>query len=181
MMAKATPSWLVVGLTAISSFVLLFSVNLITEPILLNRANERYLDLLNLETFAGYLISDPLVPTGALATAGGEEVKTFSQQNQVIAVTYQMKVTGYNPGLIYRIGIRNGLIQTLRIDANQETPSYGGVFLTNAPDLLAGLPINDEAGWTAALVATSSGVTFTRNGLLNSLQAIKADYAERIG
>jgi hypothetical protein len=44
-MAKPTSSILVLGLTAISAFSILFATQLITQPILETRENQRYLDL----------------------------------------------------------------------------------------------------------------------------------------
>jgi uncharacterized protein with FMN-binding domain len=179
-MAKPLPGWFMIGLTSIVSFGVLFATNLITEPILINRENERYLDLLNLDSFVGITIGETEIPTGALATAGVQEVKAYFQQNNLYAVTYQVTITGYNPGLTYRIGIRQGLIQTIRVDNHSETPGYGANLLTIFPETLQGIPIENEASWTTALIGVSTGVTFTRNGLLNSLTTIRTDYLGRI-
>jgi Na+-translocating ferredoxin:NAD+ oxidoreductase RnfG subunit len=180
MMAKRLPAWFVVGFTAITSFTVLFATDALTQPILDTRANRAYLDLINLDDATGLTIDDAFTPTGDLLLAGIQEVKVFRQQNAVIAVTYKVSVTGYASGLSYDIGIRNGLIQVIRVVSHNETPSYGADVMTELPTLLAGIAIDREDTWTSLLLSRSTGVTLTRRALLNSLAAIRSDYAMRI-
>lgn len=178
-MAKPLPGWLMIGITAIASFTTLFAVNLVTEPILLNRENAQYLQLLDLNTFAGFTIDDTIFTTGALSTAGVKEVKTFRQQNAVVAVTYQVTMSGYNPGIQFAIGIRAGVIEGVRVDAHSETLGFGATLMNGLPTTLIGLTIHDTSSWTAAMLAQSTGATFTRSAMVSVLTVIAQDYQQR--
>jgi Na+-translocating ferredoxin:NAD+ oxidoreductase RnfG subunit len=179
-MAKVLPSWMVVGLTAVTAFTVLFTTHVLTQPILDTRANRAYLDLINLDDATGLSIEPAFIPSGDLFTSGIQEIKVFRQQNNLIAVTYKVSVSGYSSGLNFDIGIRQGTIQVIRVVSHNETPGYGGDVLQELPSLLTGVAIDQEATWTSLLISQSTGVTLTRRGLLNALAVIRSDYASRI-
>ncbi|MGA0875878.1 MAG: FMN-binding protein [Bacilli bacterium] len=181
MAVKKPSSSFVLGLTAMISFSVLFATHLVTEPILINRANEADLTLLNLDSFANYDIGEVEQATGELLASGIQTIKPFLQNNNVVAVTYSVITSGYAQGLTYRIGIREGRIQLIIVDAHNETPGYGGNVISQLQTTLAQQPIADTNAWTAALVSVSTGATFTRRGLVNSLTAIRTDYLARVG
>lgn len=181
MAVKKPSSTLVLGLTAMISFSVLFATHVVTEPILINRANEADLTLLNLDSFANYDIGEVEQATGELLASGIQTIKPFLQNNNVVAVTYSVNTSGYAQGLTYRIGIREGRIQLIIVDAHNETPGYGGNVISQLQTTLGQQPIADTNAWTAALVSVSTGATFTRLGLVISLAAIRSDYLARVG
>jgi uncharacterized protein with FMN-binding domain len=178
-MAKPLPSYVLLGFTAIVSFSVLFVTNLITEPILINRENQAELTLLNLSDLGDYTVESIVVSEETLIDAGITHIKTFSQNSVVDAVTYTVMTTGYSVNLNYRIGIRDGLIQQFKVVSHGETIGYGADALLLFPDALNQIAIDDASAWTAALVSVSTGATFTRRGIIDSLQAIQVDYAAR--
>ena len=115
-MAKPFSSIFVLGLTAISAFSVLFATHLITLPILLTRENQRYLDLLKIDSLEDYQVGEAILPTDALLTAGIKEIKPFFQNDILKAVAYTGVTTGYAPGLSFRLGIKEGIITNLVID-----------------------------------------------------------------
>lgn len=181
MATKPMPGFLLLGLTSVLSFSVLFVTHLITEPILINRANQADLTLLNLDSFGGYDIGELQTATGDLSAAGVQSFKTFTQNNEVVAVTYQVTTSGYAQGLSFRVGIREGLIQVLTVDQHSETVGYGANVINQVTTALALQPIADTNGWTAALVSISTGATFTRRGLVNALTVIRTDYLAKTG
>jgi hypothetical protein len=178
-MAKSLPSYIVLGLTAIVSFSVLFVTNLITEPIFVNRENQADLSLLNLTNLGNYTIDTVEVVDETLIDAGIIGIKTFRRGNLPEAVIYTVNTNGFAVNLNYRIGIREGFIQQLRVDMHGETTGYGADALLLFPNAIANLAIADESTWTSALVSVSTGATLTRRGIVNSLQTIKEDYATR--
>ena len=182
-MAKIPSSILVLGLTAVSSFSILFTTNLITKPLLENRENQRYLDLLNLESLGDYEAGLAIVPTGELQTAGITEIKPFYLNNNLAAVVYAGSATGFSTtiGITFRLGIRDGVITQFIVDGHGESSGYGADVLLNVPEALENLNIEAESLWTASLVSISTGSTMTRRGIVNVLKAIRVDYIERMG
>jgi Na+-translocating ferredoxin:NAD+ oxidoreductase RnfG subunit len=178
-MAKPVPGWLMIGLTAIASFSTLFAVNFITEPILLNRENAQYLDLLDLNTFAGYSIDETIFTTGTLSDAGIKEVKTFRQQNNIVAITYKISMDGYNPGIEFSLGIRAAIIEGIRVDGHNETLGFGATLMNDLSNTIVGLTITDNASWTAAMLAQTTGATFTMSAMVAVMTAIAQDYQQR--
>lgn len=180
-MAKPLPSVISVGLTAITAFSVLFATQIITQPIIENRLNQTYLDLLDLNTFTGYSLGDVESATGDLLDAGIQSYRTYSIGDEIVAMTYDVITTGYASGLTYQIGIREGIIRKLVIIEHGETIGFGADALLDFPDAIDQLPIDDTNGWTAAFVSVSTGATFTRRGVINSLTAIRDDYVLRVG
>jgi hypothetical protein len=180
-MAKTTSSIFVLGITAVTAFSILFATSLITEPILDNRTNQRYLDLLNLDSLGEYVVGDTMVPTGDLFNAGITEIKPFYQNNIFVAAAYTVTTSGFASGLTFRIGIHNGNITQLIVDAHGESAGWGADVLVNVPEAIENLAIEEESLWTSRLVAISTGSTFTRRGIINVLKAIRVDYIQRSG
>jgi hypothetical protein len=180
-MAKPTSSILVLGITAVSTFSILFATSLLTAPILENRMNQRYLDLLNLNSLGDYEVGDAIIPTGDLFNAGIIEIKPFFQNNLLAAVAYTVTTSGFASGLTFRLGIREGIITQFIVDANGESAGYGADVLVNVPEALENLGIEEESLWTSSLVGISTGSTITRRGIVNVLKAIRVDYIQRLG
>lgn len=179
-MAKPSTSILVLGLTAIAAFSILFATQIITQPILETRENQRYLDLLRIDSLEGYQVGESILPTGALLTAGVTEIKPFFQSEMLTAVVYTGTTSGYASGLSFRLGIRDGIIIQFVVDAHGESQGYGADVLVNVPEALEDLLIVEESTWTASLIAISTGSTMTRRGIVNVLKAIRLDYIERV-
>jgi hypothetical protein len=179
-MAKPTSSFFVLGLTAISAFSILFGTHLITSPILLNRENQRYLDLLNLPSLGDYQIGETITPTGTLQSSGIIEIKPFFLNDELKAVAYTGVTTGYAPGLSFRLGIKEGIITKLVIDKHGESAGYGADVLLRFPDVLSNVAIDEESLWTASLLSVSTGSSVTRRSIVNVLKAIRFDYQERV-
>jgi hypothetical protein len=179
-MDKPTTSLLVLGLTAMSAFSILFATNIITQPILETRENQRYLDLLNIDSLADYQLGEAFAPTDDLLAAGILEVKPFFQDNVLKAVAYTGVTNGYAPGLSFRLGIKEGIITNLVIDAHGESEGYGADVLLSVPEVLSGVTINEESLWTASLVSISTGSSITRRSIINVLKAIRLDYLQRV-
>jgi hypothetical protein len=179
-MAKPSTSILVLGLTAIAAFSILFATQIITQPILETRENQRYLDLLKIDSLEGYQVGESILPTGALLTAGVTEIKPFFQSDMLTAVVYTGITSGYASGLSFRLGIRGGIIIQFVVDAHGESQGYGADVLVNVPGALEDLLIVEESTWTASLIAISTGSTMTRRGIVNVLKAIRLDYIERV-
>ena len=180
-MAKPLPSFISVGLTAVTAFSMLFATQIVTQPIIENRLNQVYLDLLDLNSFSGYTLGEVETATGELLDAGIERFRTYVIEDEIVAVTYEVRTNGYASGLMYHIGIRDGLIRKLNVIDHAETVGFGADALNDFPSAVAGIAIHDTNAWTAALVSVSTGATFTRRGVVNSLSAIQDDYAMRVG
>lgn len=180
-MAKPLPSVLTVGLTALTAFSILFGAQVITQPIIENRLNQTYLDLLDLNSFTGYTLGEVEVASGELLDEGIQSYRTFSIGDEIVAMTYEVVTNGYAAGLTYHIGIREGIIRKLVIIEHGETLGFGADALVDFPEAIEQLPLADTNAWTAALLTVSTGATFTRRGVINSLTAIRDDYALRIG
>ncbi|MEY3431988.1 MAG: hypothetical protein RIS53_886 [Bacillota bacterium] len=180
-MSKPLPSVITVGLTAITAFSVLFATQLITQPIIENRLNQTYLHLLDLASFTGYQLGDVESATGDLLEAGIQSYRTYSIDQEIVAMTYEVVTSGYAQGLTFQIGIREGLIRKLIIIKHGETVGFGADALLDFPEALETLSLTDTNAWTAALLAVSTGATFTRRGVINSLMAIRDDYATRVG
>ena len=182
-MAKPFSSIFVLGLTAISAFSVLFATHLITLPILLTRENQRYLDLLKIDSLEDYQVGEAILPTDALLTAGITEIKPFFQNDILKAVAYIGVTTGYAPGLSFRLGIKEGIITNLVIDKHGESAGYGAYALSRFPEVLNDLAIDEESLWMASLLSVSlTGVSFsiTTGSIVNVLKAIRIDYQERV-
>ncbi|MEY3609906.1 MAG: hypothetical protein RLZZ264_427 [Bacillota bacterium] len=180
-MAKPLPSVLTVGLTALTAFSILFATQVITQPIIDNRLNQTYLDLLDLNAFTGYTLGEVEVASGELLDEGIQTYRSYSMGDEVVAMTYEVVTNGYASGLSYQVGIREGVIRKLVIIQHAETVGFGADALLDFPEAIEQLPIADTNAWTAALLTVSTGATFTRRGVINSLTAIRDDYALRIG
>jgi len=180
-MAKPLPSVIIVGLTAITAFSVLFATQLVTQPIIENRLNQRYLDLLDLPSFTGYQLGDVELASGDLLDAGIQSYRTYSIASEIVAMTYEVVTSGYAQGLTFQIGIREGLIRNLMVIEHGETVGFGADALVDFPASLHQISLADTNAWTAALVSVSTGATFTRRGVINSLVAIRDDYALRVG
>jgi hypothetical protein len=181
-MTKTISSILVLGLTAVFAFSILFTTNLLTAPILETRENQQYLDLLNMDTLGDYEVGEAIVPTGDLFVSGITEIKPFFQNNDLVAVVYTGEASGYSrtTGLSFRLGIRNGIMTQFVVDAHGESAGYGADVLVNVPDALENIGIEAESLWTANLLSISTGSSMTRRGIVNVLKAILVDYVERM-
>jgi hypothetical protein len=185
-MAKSTSSILVLGITAVSAFSILFATSLLTAPILENRMNQRYFDLLNLDSLGDYEAGDVIIPTGDLFNAGITEIKPFYLNNRLAAVVYAGTANGFSTitDITFRLGIREGIITQLIVDSHGESAGYGADVLVNVPEAIENLGIEAESLWTSRVVAISSestGSTITKQGILNVLKAIRVDYIQRSG
>ena len=182
-MAKTTSSILVLGITAVAAFSILFATNLLTITIIENTEKQRNLDLLNLDSLGDYVIGDVIIPTGELLTAGITEINPFYLNNNLAAVVYAGRATGFSRTIeiTFRLGIRDGVITHFVIDSHGESVGWGADVLLTVPDALENLGIEAESLWTASLVSISTGSTRTRRGIINALKAIKTDYIERMG
>jgi hypothetical protein len=185
-MAKTTSSILVLGLTAVSAFSILFATSLLTTPILENRVNQRYIDLLNLDSLGDYEVGDTIIPTGELFNAGITEIKPFYLNYRLDAVVYAGTANGFSTStdIIFRLGIRDGIITQLVVDSHGETADYGADVLVKLPDAIENIGIEAESLWISRVVAITSrltGSTMTKRGILNVLKAIRVDYIQRSG
>jgi hypothetical protein len=70
-------------------------------------------------------------------------------------------------------------MRTLLVDATNETPSFGGVYLDLLPDLVKDVPIADEATFIATLSVQTTGMT-TRNVVIQSLLAAIRHYQSEV-
>jgi len=111
-MSKPLPSVITVGLTAITAFSVLFATQIITQPIIENRLNQAYLDLLDLNSFTGYTLGDVESATGDLLDAGIQSYRTYSIGDEIVAMTYDVITTGYASGLTATF-TRRGVINSL--------------------------------------------------------------------
>jgi hypothetical protein len=185
-MAKTTSSILVLGLTAVSAFSILFATSLITEPILEMRMNQRYLDLLNLDSIGEYEVGNAIIPTGELFNAGIIEIKPFYLNNRLVAVVYAGSASGFSAttDITFRLGIREGIITQLVVDSHGESAGYGADVLVKVPETIQNIAIEEESLWTSRVLAISSGLTgstITKRGIINVLKAIRVDYIQRSG
>jgi hypothetical protein len=181
-MAKTTSSILVLGITAVAAFSILFATNLLTITIIENREKQRNLDLLNLDSLGDYVIGDVIMPTGELLTAGITEIKPFYLNNNLAAVVYAGSATGFSKTIeiTFRLGIRDGVITQFVVDSHGESVGWGTDVLVNVPDALENIGIEAESLWTANLLSISTGSSMTRRGIVNVLKAILVDYVERM-
>jgi Na+-translocating ferredoxin:NAD+ oxidoreductase RnfG subunit len=170
-------STITLSLIAIISFVVLMMTHMLSAPILLNRKNAEFLSLLNMTSVGSYSVKDAVLTSGDLKNDGIVRYQVIANGNSVYGIVYEVATSGYNNDLSFLVGIKDNTFQSFKVISSSETPSFGGVFLTNLPTLLPGLSI--EGDYLTPLIGASAGVTMTRTGVVNALSAMAEDYLMR--
>ena len=170
-------STMTLSLIAVASFVVLMVTHIVSAPILLNRKNAEFLSLLNMTSVGSYTVDDVVLTTGDLKDDGIVRYQVISNGDSVYGIVYEVATSGYNNDLSFIVGIKEHTFQSFKVISSSETPSFGGVFLTNLPTLLPGLSI--EGDYLTPLIGASTGVTMTRTGVVNALSAMVEDYLMR--
>ncbi len=178
-MRKSVTTPVMLGLLTVLSFSSLFVLHTLTEPIIINRENQQLLTILDTPTFAGVTIEATQQAPSPYTEAGVERYQRFLRNNDIFGIIYTIETTGYNSGLKLTVGIREGAMRTLIVDATNETPSFGGVYLDLLPDLVKDVPIADEATFIATLSVQTTGMT-TRNVVIQSLLAAIRHYQSEV-
>jgi Na+-translocating ferredoxin:NAD+ oxidoreductase RnfG subunit len=161
----------------IVSFVVLMLTHAVASPILLNRKNAEFLSLLRMTSVGSYTVNEPQVTSASLKEDGIVGYQTITDGSQLYGIVYEVITSGYNNDLSFYIAIKEETFQSFTLIRSNETPSFGGVLLTNLTDLLPGLSV--DGNWLATILGASTGVTLTRMGVVNALTAIVDDYMVR--
>jgi len=195
MMNASFKNALFLGLLATLSVGSLTAIHAFTQPLILQRQederNQAYLDLLQLDSTAGYVLDVMTdVPT-TLTTQGVSELVLLKDEEtmDVLGAVYSIDATGGWGGTIsFQVGMNASVYSGFAIIRQSETRGIGDVLLQAMTDVVLGLDVGDidvvNSAINAYLNQVNLGSTFayvTRNAVVDRLDIAARDYRERIG
>jgi len=170
----------------------LASVNYFTLPIITLREqmalDAGYLELLEIDE-SKYASLNRVPESGTIAAAAELSAKGIidyvmyenKSDDSLFGIVYNGLVSGHkNNTIVFQVGFKGGIFAGYNNVSNQETPTYGGVFLNDLDDIITGLPADDEAAFLTALnqykTDNSLSVTNTERNLVPALWAAASHY-----
>lgn len=171
----------------------LASVNALTAPIIAQREEDArqagYLALLNLSSGAGYDIDQSENVSTQLNQVGVTKITIFYEADTttVFGVIYDVSTTGWESGLNFQVGFKDGTYAGFNNVSNGETPNIGRILINDLSDILTGIEagnialVNDAVN--AYLTSKTLNLTFanvTRNVIVNALERTALDYVGRV-
>ena len=180
---------------ALIAGVALASVNYFTLPIITLREqmalDAGYLELLEIDE-SKYASLNRVPESGTIAAAAELSAKGIidyvmyenKSDDSLFGIVYNGSVSGHNKNpsnpIVFQVGFRDGVFAGYNNVSNQETPTYGGVYLNDLDDIITGLPADDEAAFLTALnqykTDNSLSVTNTERNLVPALWAAASHY-----
>jgi Na+-translocating ferredoxin:NAD+ oxidoreductase RnfG subunit len=179
-MKKISSQWVLIMLSSFSFLVLSLTYSL-TQPIIDARTNQQLLTLLNIESIQGLTIEAKEEAVPSLQEAGIVRFQRVFEGTTLVGMVYDIETSGYNTGLHFQVGIKESNFQRISIQSSSETIGYGSRLINVLPTLLEGLSIEDEGLITSTFLGMTTGITLTRQGVLNSILAVSTDYKARVG
>lgn len=170
----------------------LASVNYFTLPIITRREqmalDAGYLELLEIDE-SKYASLNRVPESGTIAAAAELSAKGIidyvmyenKSDDSLFGIVYNGLVSGHkNNTIVFQVGFKGGIFAGYNNVSNQETPTYGGVYLNDLDDIITGLPADDEAAFLTALnqykTDNSLSVTNTERNLVPALWAAASHY-----
>ncbi len=170
----------------------LASVNYFTLPIITRREqmalDAGYLELLEIDE-SKYASLNRVPESGTIAAAAELSAKGIidyvmyenKSDDSLFGIVYNGLVSGHkNNTIVFQVGFKGGIFAGYNNVSNQETPTYGGVYLNDLDDVITGLPADDEAAFLTALnqykTDNSLSVTNTERNLVPALWAAASHY-----
>lgn len=170
----------------------LASVNYFTLPIITLREqmalDAGYLELLEIDE-SKYASLNRVPESGTIAAAAELSAKGIidyvmyenKSDDSLFGIVYNGLVSGHkNNTIVFQVGFKGGIFAGYNNVSNQETPTYGGVYLNDLDDIITGLPADDEAAFYTALnqykTDNSLSVTNTERNLVPALWAAASHY-----
>lgn len=170
----------------------LASVNYFTLPIITLREqmalDAGYLELLEIDE-SKYASLNRVPESGTIAAAAELSAKGIidyvmyenKSDDSLFGIVYNGLVSGHkNNTIVFQVGFKGGIFAGYNNVSNQETPTYGGVYLNDLDDVITGLPADDEAAFLTALnqykTDNSLSVTNTERNLVPALWAAASHY-----
>lgn len=178
-MKKISSQWILIIISSFSFLVLTFTYGW-TQPMIDTRVNQQLLTLLNIESIQGLTIEAKEEATPSLQEAGIVRFQKVLEGTTLVGMVYEIETSGYNSGLHFQVGIKEGNFQLISIQSSNETIGYGSRLINALPTLLEGLPIEDEGFITSTLLGATTGITATGEGVLNPILAVATDYKVRV-
>ena len=105
----------------------------------------------------------------------------------VFGIIYDVSTSGWEAGLNFQVGFKDGNYAGFNDVSNGETPNIGRVLIQNLNPLLSGLSAGDVSvvndAINAYLTSNTLSLTFanvTRSAIVNALDLTAQDYLQRI-
>jgi hypothetical protein len=147
-----------------------------------------YLELLEIDE-SKYASLNRVPESGTIAAAAELSAKGIidyvmyenKSDDSLFGIVYNGLVSGHkNNTIVFQVGFKGGIFAGYNNVSNQETPTYGGVYLNDLDDIITGLPADDEAAFLTALnqykTDNSLSVTNTERNLVPALWAAASHY-----
>jgi Na+-translocating ferredoxin:NAD+ oxidoreductase RnfG subunit len=173
----------------------LATVNYFTLPIITRREqmalDAGYLNLLEIDeskflTLNRVPQSGTIVAEAALSEKGIIDYVMYENKSDdsLFGIVYNGSVSGHNRNpsnpIVFQVGFRDGIFAGYNNVSNQETPTYGGVYLDDLDDVITGIAADDETAFLTALnqykADNSLSVTNTERNLVPALWAAASHY-----
>jgi len=173
----------------------LATVNYFTLPIITRREqmalDAGYLNLLEIDeskflTLNRVPQSGTIVAEAALSEKGIIDYVMYENKSDdsLFGIVYNGSVFGHNRNpsnpIVFQVGFRDGIFAGYNNVSNQETPTYGGVYLDDLDDVITGIAADDETAFLTALnqykADNSLSVTNTERNLIPALWAAASHY-----
>lgn len=173
----------------------LATVNYFTLPIITRREqmalDAGYLNLLEIDeskflTLNRVPQSGTIVAGAALSEKGIIDYVMYENKSDdsLFGIVYNGSVSGHNRNpsnpIVFQVGFRDGIFAGYNNVSNQETPTYGGVYLDDLDDVITGIAADDETAFLTALnqykADNSLSVTNTERNLVPALWAAASHY-----
>ena len=173
----------------------LATVNYFTLPIITRREqmalDAGYLNLLEIDeskflTLNRVPQSGTIVAEAALSEKGIIDYVMYENKSDdsLFGIVYNGSVSGHNRNpsnpIVFQVGFRDGIFAGYNNVSNQETPTYGGVYLDDLDDVITGIAADDETAFLTALnqykADNSLSVTNTERNLIPALWAAASHY-----
>ena len=173
----------------------LATVNYFTLPIITRREqmalDAGYLNLLEIDeskflTLNRVPQSGTIVAEAALSEKGIIDYVMYENKSDdsLFGIVYNGSVFGHNRNpsnpIVFQVGFRDGIFAGYNNVSNQETSTYGGVYLDDLDDVITGIAADDETAFLTALnqykADNSLSVTNTERNLVPALWAAASHY-----
>ena len=170
----------------------LATVNYFTLPIISLREqmalDAGYLELLEIDE-SQFVTLNRVPETGTIVAESDLSAKGIidyvmyenKSDDSLFGIVYNGLVSGHNNNtIVFQVGFKGGVFAGYNNISNQETPTYGGIYLNDLDSIIQGLRADDEAAFLTALneykTDNSLRVTNTEKNLVPALWAAASHY-----
>ena len=184
---------LFLGLLATISVGSLTGIHAVTQPLISQRQederNQAYLDLLQLESTAGYTLQMLTDLPMNLSTQGVTELVLLQDEttDELLGAVYSLEASGWGGTITFQVGMKANVYSGFAVLSQSETRGIGDVLLDAMTEVVLGLDVGDlelvNSAINAYLLQNNLGSTFsyvTRNAVVDRLEIVAQDYSERL-